>query len=151
MHALMLRRDFVPCELLHRFFCAVWRSSLASLQEKIEEGREKNSHIAQSNHADRLPNPQPNPRGHTTIQSLEPVIRIDVFQRLSHRQIQRPVRIHGFALHLDPNNLNRLIPRTQATTKTAGKDFLRGAEFLPFFFARDSSDAGFSQAGKTEA
>ncbi len=93
---------------------------LESSQHDVRSGgwRLKNSQITQSNHANGLPNAKPDPRSNTTIQTLEPILRIDVSQRLSNSQVLRSVGIHGFALHFHSNNLDGLIPGAETTTQT---------------------------------
>lgn len=124
---------------------------LASVQSAVTGGGKKcNSHIPQCNHANGLPDAQPNPRCDPPIQTLDSVIRIDIPQRLPHGQVLRPIRVHGFGLHLHAYNLDRLIPRTQPTTKPTRKDLLQRAQFLPFLLPRRLPDATLRQSTQPE-
>src|SRR2546423_13736120 len=108
-------------------------------------------HITQSNHTNRLPNAQPNARSNATIQPPDAVLSVNVLQSLAHSQILWAVRIFGLALHLDSNDLNRLIPRAQATTKTTCEDLLHTAKLRSILLACQLADASLGQPGKTES
>ncbi len=92
--------------------------------------KDANSHIPQSNHTNRLPDPQANPRRNPPIQTLNPIIRVDVIERLPDCQILRPIGIFGFTLHLDADYLDRLVPRAQPAAQPTRQDLLKRAQLL---------------------
>lgn len=116
-----------------------------------EEREEGHIHIAQSNHADRLPNTQTNARRDTPVETLHAVIRIDVLRRRHDVQVLGAIRIHRLALHLNADNLNRLVPGGQTTTQRRRKHLLHDAQLLAVLLARNATDAALSNARQTEA
>lgn len=111
----------------------------------------ENIHITKSNHTDSLPDTQPNTRRNTTIQALDTVRVIDILESLTNSQVLRPIRVLRLALHLDADNLDRLIPSRQPTTKAAGQNLLEAAQSLPVILPGDVPDSGFRKTGQTEA
>lgn len=94
-------------------------------------------HITERNHADRLPNTKRNTRRNTTIEPFDAVLRVHVLRSRAHSQLLRPVRVLGLALHLDTDNLDRLIPRTETTTECAGQNLLTNTKLLTTILARE--------------
>ena len=110
----------------------------------------KNVHVTKSHHADSLPNTQTNTGRNTTVQTLEAVGIVDILERLADGQVLGTVRVLGLALHLNPNNLNRLVPGGQTTADTRGDNLLASAQFLAVLLTGRAADSVFSQSGKTE-
>lgn len=126
---LMLRRDSLTSKLLDSLLC----------------------NIAQRNHADRLPNAESDPRGDTPVQSLDTVLLVNVLERATHAHLLRAVWILGLALHLDPDDLDGLVPGTETTAQRRRQDLLRHAQFLPIFLARRLPDPRLRNATEAEA
>ena len=83
-----------------------------------------------------MPNAQSDPWSHPPVQTLDPVLRVDVPQRLTNGQILRPLWIVLFALHFHTDDLNRLIPRAQPTAQPAGHDLFQPTELLTILLPR---------------
>ena len=98
-----------------------------------------------------MPNAQPNPRSNATVQTSHAVVGVDVLERLSHCQVLWSIWILRLALHLNPNDLDRLIPSAETTAQTAGQDLLEVAQFLTVFLARHPTDACLRKPRQTEA
>ena len=108
-------------------------------------------HITQSNHADGLPNAQPDARGNAPVQASDAVVLVDVPQRLADRQVLGPVRILGLALHLDPDDLDGLVPGAQAAADARGQHLLVRVQPLPLRLARGIADHALGQPRHAEA
>lgn len=67
--------------------------------------------IGKRDHADRLPDPQPDPRGDTPVQSLDPVLLVDVREGVGDRLLLSGSggvgRLDG-GLHLDSDDCGRI-------------------------------------------
>lgn len=111
----------------------------------------KNVHVTKSHHADSLPNTQTNTGRNTTVQTLEAVGIVDILESLADGQVLGTVRVLSLALHLNPNNLNRLVPSRQTTTETRGKHLLPSRQLLALLLAGDLADGRLGQTGQTEA
>jgi hypothetical protein len=149
---LMLSRDGLSGELFH-----VGLGPVSKLIRNIfsagcgEQRRKKHLHITHCNHADCLPNSQSNTRNNATVQTLKPILRIDILESITDSHFSRTVWIDRLTLHLNSDDLNRLIPSTETTTKTTGKDLLESAQLGSFFFTCSFANTLFCKTGKTES
>lgn len=107
-------------------------------------------HITQSDHADRLPDTQADSRSNAAVQPLETVVLVDVFERLADGQVLGPVGVVLLALHLDTDDLDRLVPGRKTTTKSAGGDLFNDAQLLATVLASHLSDTTLGNARQTE-
>ena len=112
---------------------------------------ERNAHITHGNHAHRLPDTQANAGGDATVQTLEAVGLVDVLERVADRHLLGAVGVVLLALHLDTDDLNRLVPSRETTTDGRGNDLLKGAELLVLLLARDVADALLGEPAQAEA
>jgi hypothetical protein len=103
-------------------------------------------HITHSNHANRLPNAQSDTGNHPAIQALDSVLRINILQRVANGHLRRPVGINRLALHLDADDLNRLVPGAETTTQTGCEDLLPGVELSALILPRHFADTLLRQA-----
>jgi hypothetical protein len=117
----------------------------------IAEIERENLHITQCNHANGLPYTQADARSDATVEPSHAVLGIHILQCLAHSQVLWPVGVLSLALHLNTNDLNRLIPCRQTTTDTTGDDFLHSSQLLAMLFACRLSDALLCESGETEA
>ena len=113
--------------------------------------QQKNLHITQGNHANRLPNAEPNAWGNAPIQPLETIIRIDVLCSSCNRHLLRAIRILLLALHLNTDDLNWLIPSAEATAQGTSGDLLDHGELLMLTFPSRLPDARLSNTAEAEA
>jgi len=107
-------------------------------------------HITHSNHANRLPNAQPNTWHNTTIQTLDAIVLVNVSRRVSNRHLLRTVRVLRLTLHLHADNLNRLVPSTQTATESRRQNLLPSIQLAAVILAGDFPNTLFSQSRKTE-
>ena len=62
--------------------------------------------VRKRNHTHRLPDTEGDTRSDTTVETLDSVLRVDVFESVKDRQLGRPVRVvsgFGHRLHLKIN------------------------------------------------
>src|ERR1700710_2335859 len=97
------------------------------------KGRNGNVHVTQSNHADGLPDAQAYTGRHTPVEALEAIRAVDVLEGLADSQVLRPAGVLGLALHLNADNLDRLVPGGETTTKARSQDLLEGGQLLAIF------------------
>ena len=110
-----------------------------------------NLHVTKSHHADGLPDTQAHTRRHATVKTLHTAGVVDVLEGLANSQVLRAVGIILLALHLNPNHLNRLVPRGKTTTQTGCQDLLPRSKLLTVVLASDFADGRLRQTGETEA
>lgn len=110
-----------------------------------------NVHVSKSNHADSLPDTKTNTRSDTPVKTLDAVLAIYVAEGLADSQILWTVRVNSLALHLDTDDLNRLVPGRQATTDGTSSDLFKTVELLTVLLSRDLSDPDFSKTGETKS
>jgi hypothetical protein len=108
-------------------------------------------HITHSDHTNSLPNAQPNSRYNTSVQALDPILRVDVPERGAHSHLRWSVRIHRLALHLDSNDLDRLVPGTESTTQSRCQDLLPRAQWPALGLAGHLADALLCQTRQAES
>lgn len=111
----------------------------------------KNIHIAQSHHADRLPDTETDARRHTAVQALHAVLRVNVLGRLADRQVLGTIGVLLLRLHLHADDLDGLVPRTEPAAERRRCDLLHDRELLAALLARDLADARLGDARQTEA
>lgn len=109
-----------------------------------------NVHIADCNHANGLPDTKANTGSHTTVKTLDTVVAVNVLEGVADRHLLGSVRVLLLALHLDTDDLNGLVPGTETTTKTRGKNLLSSRELLARLLAGGTADPALSQTAKTE-
>lgn len=109
-----------------------------------------NLHVTKGDHADCLPDTQSDTRSHTTVKALDTVGLIDILQCLPDGQVLRAVGVISLALHLDTDDLDRLIPSRQATAQTAGKDLFETVQLLRVVLVRDFTDSSLCQPRQSE-
>jgi hypothetical protein len=142
----MLRSDLIAGELLDSFL-----GTTASLVHIFKSEYSENLHIAQGHHADRLPNAETNTRSNATVKTLETILRVNVVERLADRQVLGTVRVDSLRLHLDTDDLDRLVPRGETTTERGRRNLLHDAEFLTALLVPHFADTLLRNTGKTEA
>ncbi|GAO46274.1 hypothetical protein G7K_0507-t1 [Saitoella complicata NRRL Y-17804] len=106
--------------------------------------------IRKTNHTNRLPNTQPNPGRNTPIQPLHTIILINIPKRTPNRHLRRTIRVSLRTLHLNPNNLNRLIPRTQPTTNNTRSNPFGRRQLFAVFFVRGFTDPAFRETRESD-
>lgn len=124
----VLRSDLVTSQLLDCVFCD----------------------IAKGNHANRLPDSESNAGSDATVQALDAVALVDVAESLADSQVLGSLGILSLALHLNTNDLNRLVPSTQTTTNSTSQNLLSCAQFCALVFACDRSNSILGKTGQTE-
>lgn len=107
--------------------------------------------VTESNHADGLPDAQADTRGDTTVEALHTVLRVNVFEGLADSHVLGTVGVLLLALHLDTDDLNRLVPGGQTTTEGGSEDLLRSTKLLTVLLTSSLADTGFGDTGQTEA
>jgi hypothetical protein len=108
-------------------------------------------HIAESNHADSLPDTKSDSGGNAAVKTLDTVVGVDVLGRGRDVQVLGAVGVNGLGLKLDTNNLDGLVPSAQTTTNSRGGDLLDDVELLAALLASNPSDTGLGHTGQTEA
>lgn len=107
--------------------------------------------IAQSNHADRLPNTQTNARSDTSVKTLDTILLVDVLEGPAHVHVLGAVGILRLTLHLDSDNLDGLVPSRETTTNSRGSDLLNHTHLLTVLLASELADTVLSDTRETEA
>lgn len=108
-------------------------------------------HVTKSHHANGLPDTQANTRRHATVETLNTIGIIDILESLANSQVLRSVRVILLALHLNPNDFNRLVPGGETTTQTGRQNLFNRGKLLAVVLASDLTDSSFSQTGETES
>lgn len=108
-------------------------------------------HVTKSNHADGLPDAQTDTGSDTTVEATDAVAVVDVLESLADGQVLGAVRVRSLALHLDTDNLNRLVPGGETTTQTGSQDLFPGGQLSAFLLVGSLTDSRLSETGKTEA
>lgn len=111
----------------------------------------ENAHIANSNHANRLPNAETNSRSNTPVKTLDTIVRVNVAESVADRHLLGSVGVVLLALHLDADDLNGLVPGTETTAESAGEDLFSGGELVALLLARGRADPALGQAAEAEA
>ena len=114
-------------------------------------GDNEDVHIAESNHADCLPDTETNSRRDAAVKTLDAVVRVDVLRCGSHVQVLGAIGVNGLGLELNADNLDWLVPRAQSTTKSRSSDLLDNTQLLAALLSSNLPDTGFSNTGQTEA
>lgn len=107
--------------------------------------------IAQSNHADRLPNAQPDAGGDTPVKPLDAVLAVNVLEGPAHIHVLGAVGVLLLALHLDADNLDGLVPSGETAADGGRADLLDDAELLAALLVGHLADTVFGDAGQAEA
>jgi len=110
-----------------------------------------NLHITERNHAHRLPNAKTDSGSNTTVKTLNTVVGVDVVERLANSQVLGAVRVDGLGLHLDTDDLDRLVPCGQTTTERGSGDLLHHGELLAALLVPHFANTVLGNAGQTEA
>ena len=110
-----------------------------------------NLHITKGNHANGLPDTQANTRSDSSVQTLDAVGVVDVLEGLAHSQVLGPVGVVLLTLHLNTDDLDRLVPSGQTTTKSGSNDLLKPVEFLAFLLVGDLANRSFGKTRQSEA
>lgn len=108
------------------------------------------SHITHSNHAHSLPDTETNTGSDTTVQALHAVLAVDVLGRLHNSQVLGAVGVNSLRLHLDTDNLDRLVPGRETTTNGGGENLLPGIERLALLLAGEVTDGLLGETRETE-
>ena len=109
------------------------------------------SHVTKGNHTDGLPDTKTDAWSNATVKATDAVLAVNVTERVADRHLLGTVGILLLALHLDTDNLNRLVPGTEATTNGRGQNLLPGAKLLLFALAGHGLNSALSQTTETEA
>lgn len=141
----MLRSDLIAGKLLDSFLGARMELACSQIVERIP-----NVHIAQRNHADRLPDAKTDSRSNATVKALHSVVRVDVPEGGCDIQVLRAIGVNRLGLELNTDDLNGLVPRAQTTTKGRGGDLLEDTELLTVLLIPDTPDASFRNTGQPE-
>lgn len=104
-----------------------------------------------THHADCLPDAKHDPRRDTTVQTLQTILLVDVLERSANTHVLGSVGILLLALHLDADDLDRLIPGTQTTTKSTRDNLLGRRELLARVLASQAPDLVLGQTRQTKA
>jgi hypothetical protein len=107
--------------------------------------------VTKSNHADGLPDAQTDTGGDTTVETLHTVLRVDVLESLADSHVLGTVGILLLALHLDTDDLDRLVPGGETTTKGGSEDLLGSTKLLTVLLASSLADTRLGDTGQTEA
>ena len=110
------------------------RGEKANKEERAEAGF-ANIHVTESNHADGLPYSETDSRRHAAIKAHDTILGVDVLECLADGKVLGTVWIFRLALHLDPNDFDGLIPRTETTSQAASQNLLERSQFLSILFA----------------
>lgn len=113
--------------------------------------KEFNAHVTHGNHAHRLPDTQTDAGRDTTVQALDAVALVDVLERVADRHLLGTVGVVLLALHLDTDDLDRLVPGRETATNGRGHNLLKGAQLLVLLLAREVADPLLGEAAQTEA
>jgi len=107
--------------------------------------------VSEGNHADGLPDTQTDTGSDTTVETLHAVLRVDVLEGLADSHVLGTVGVLLLALHLDTDDLDRLVPSRETTTKGGSKDLLGSTKLLAVLLAGGLADTGLGDTGQTEA
>jgi hypothetical protein len=107
--------------------------------------------ISESDHADGLPDAQTDTGSDTTVETLGTVLRVDVLESLADSHVLGTVGILLLALHLNTNDLDRLVPGGKTTTKSGSEDLLGSTKLLTVLLASSLADTRLGDTGETEA
>lgn len=106
--------------------------------------------VTETDHEDGLPHTQTNTRGDTSVETLEAVSLVNVLEGLGNSQVLGSVGINSLGLHLDSNDLNRLVPSRKTTTNGGSNDLFKNVELLAIVLAGNLSNSLLTKTGKTE-
>jgi hypothetical protein len=98
-----------------------------------------------------LPDTKTNSGSDASVETLDTVLRVNIFGGLGDSEILWAVWIDGLRLHLDTDNLNRLVPGGETTTEGRGKDLLPHSEGLAVLLSGQLADLAFGETGQSEA
>jgi hypothetical protein len=98
-----------------------------------------------------LPNAQTDTGSDTTVETLHAVLRVDVLESLADSHVLGTVGILLLALHLDTDDLDRLVPGGKTTTEGGSEDLLRSTELLTVLLASNTADTRLGDTGETKA
>jgi hypothetical protein len=107
-------------------------------------------HVTNCNHADSLPNAQPDTGSDTAVETSDAVVGVDVLEGVADSHLLGAVGVLLLTLHLDADDLDGLVPGAEATTQGAGQDLLRGAELLAVLLAGGGADPALGETAETE-
>lgn len=97
-----------------------------------------------------MPNAQPDAWHHTTVQTPDTILGVDVCQCVPNSHLCRPIRIHGLALHLHADDLDGLVPRAETTTQTRREDLLPRIQLSAILLPSRLADALLRKAAEAE-
>lgn len=107
-------------------------------------------HVSDSNHANRLPNAETNSRGNTSVEAPDAIVVINVTESVTDRHLLGSVGVVLLALHLDTDDLDRLVPSAETTTESTSKNLLAGRELVALLLAGGRADPALGQSAETE-
>ena len=138
----LLGHDLVARQLLHVALGPVEQPRLAYwiLKDGGRGNAGESLHVTHRNHADGLPDTEPDTGRDAPVQPLDAVLLVDVLESVANRHLLGPVGVIGLALHLDADDLDRLVPGAKTTTKRRRGNLLKSPELLRFRLARDVAD-----------
>lgn len=98
-----------------------------------------------------MPNAETNARSDTTVQTGETVGVVNVAESVADSHLLGAVGIVLFALHLDTDDLNGLVPGGETTTETGSEDLFPGTELVAVPLTGGAANPALSQAAETKA
>lgn len=108
------------------------------------------SHVAKGNHTDGLPDAKTDSGCDTTVQALDAVVGVDVPEGVADSHLLWTVRIVLLALHLDSDDLDRLVPGAKTTTDTSGCNLLPRSQCVLAALAGSRANPALGQTAETE-
>ena len=122
----MLCSNLVASDVLHHLLC----------------------HVAERDHAHGLPHAQADTRHDTAVEAFDAGLAVDVLERVADGHLLGPVRVVLFALHLDTDDFDGLVPGGEAAAERGCEDLFGYAEFdRGVFLAGDFANTGFAGIG----
>jgi len=85
-------------------------------------------HVAERDHAHRLPHTQADTRHHTAVKALDTGLAVDVSESVADGHLLGPVGVVFLALHLYAHDFDGLVPGGETTAEGGCEDLFGHAE-----------------------
>jgi len=144
---LVLSGNLLSSHLLDSVFCDITKSDHTGsfVSERPDKGAKGNDS------PDGLPDTQSNTGSNTSVKTLHTVLAVDVLGCRGHSHLLRPVGVLRLTLHLNANDLDRLVPSGETTTDSRCQDLLWHRKLLAFRLASQRSNTVLSHTRQSES